>query len=128
MKRLTLPLVLGLSTAFSAYAQDQKMKSPEEIAIDMVNKMESELKLEPHQTFYVDSVLTHDYREWMDAMEKLQKAGVQEASVYSAVKEEWSVKIDSALFKILTPEQFIGYQKMTGTYKKSKKDKKAGKN
>jgi len=127
MKHVLFVLAVVSSTVFQAQAQDQKLKSPEEIAIDMVNKLESELKLEPHQTFYIDSVLTRDYRGWMDEMDALQKSGIQETNVYTAVKEKWSAKIDSALVKILTPEQFTGYQKITGTYKKPKKDKKAGK-
>jgi len=123
IRKITLCIILVLFAA-SLHAQEQKEKTPEERATEMVNKMEEVLALEPHQTFYVDSILTHDYRAWMDELEKYQKQGVQEGSVYVAVKDKWDAKIDSALAKVLTPEQFVEYQKLVGKYKKSKKNKK----
>lgn len=102
------------------------MKSAEELAIEQANKMETQLKLEPHQTFYVDSILCHDYRAWMDEMDELRTSGVQEQTVYLSIKDKWNAIIDSALVKILTPTQWTEYLKMTGKYKKPKKEK-AGK-
>jgi len=126
MKKFIITLII-LATA-SCYAYSQEMKSAEEIAIEMVNKMETQLNLEPHQTFFVDSVLCHDYRAWMDENEDLRNAGVQEPTVYISIREKWQAHIDSSLVKILNPDQWTEYLKMTGKYKKPKKDKKSGKN
>ncbi|MBQ0006492.1 MAG: hypothetical protein KBS57_03710 [Alistipes sp.] len=108
-------------------AQDSERKSPEEIAIEWVSKMETQLELEPHQTFYADSILTHDYRAWMDEIEELQKSGASESSLYLSIKQKWDNRIDSAMMNILSPEQFVNYQKMMGRYKKPKKSKKSNK-
>lgn len=125
MKRTIITLIILGMASFHAFSQE--MKSAEEIAIEMVNKMETQLKLEPHQTFFVDSVLCHDYRAWMDENDNLQKSGVQEPTVYLSIREKWNAHIDSSLIKILTPDQWTEYLKMTGKYKKDKKDKKTGK-
>jgi len=124
MKRIIITLTcLCCWATFIANAQEQKMKSAEELAIEMVNKMETQLKLEPHQTFYIDSILCHDYRSWMDEIDGLQRSGVQEPTVYLSVKDKWQANIDSSLVKILDADQWIEYLKMTGKYKKPKKEK-----
>lgn len=122
--KFSLLIVLLMSAANTASAQNQNEKTPEEMALEVVNKMETQLKLEPHQTFYVDSILCHDYAGWVEESQKMQDAGVTERTVYQQIKDKWSSKIETALEKVLTPEQFIEYKKMTGTYKKPKKGKK----
>ncbi len=122
--KFLFPAVLLMFTAYTASAQNQQEKSPEEMAVELVNKMETELKLEPHQTFYVDSILCDNYVQWVAEIKKMQAAGVSERTVYQQIKDRWDSHIDSALVKILTPEQFLGYQKMMGKYKKPKKGKK----
>jgi len=114
-----------LASVTSVSAQENgKEKSPEEVAQDMVTKMESQLALEDNQIFFVDSILSHDYREWTDEAKAMQASGVQEVSVYTSIKNKWNNQIDSSLKRILTEEQYIGYLKMTGQYKKPKKNKK----
>lgn len=119
---LLLPVLC--SAALSASAQNQGEKSPEEMAAAMVTKMEDHLNLEPHQAFFVDSIFCHDYTLWMDEIHKMREAGVQEITVYQQIKTKWDAHMDSALVRVLTPEQFTEYQKMVGRYKKPKKEKK----
>jgi len=122
--KFPLLTVLLIFASTVAYAQNQEEKTPEEMAIELVNKMETQLNLEPHQTFYADSILCHDYAEWVAEIKKMQAGGITERTVYQQIKDKYDARIDAALQKILTPEQFIEYQKMMGKYKKPKKGKK----
>lgn len=117
--------VLFLSPSLYAQQQEEKQKTPEEIAAEQTNKIEIDLKLEPHQTFYVDSILSRNYRGLTDEIEQMKKSGAQEYVLYKQIQEKWTAKIDSALHKVLTEEQWYKYLKNQGKLKKEKKkDKK----
>lgn len=122
--KFTLVTLLLTFAVHAASAQNQPEKSPEDMAVELVNQLEEKLALEPHQTFYIDSILCHDYALWMGEIKKMQAAGVSERTVYEQIKSKWDAHIDSALVKIFTPGQYIEYQKTMGKYKKPKKGKK----
>ncbi len=110
-----------LALASSAlYAQQQEEKSPEEVAYEEAIKLENLLKLEPHQAFYVDSILQHDMRALYDEIMILRASGTQDYHVYQQVRKKWSDQIDSAYRKVLTDEQWYEYQKSTGKLSKEK--------
>ncbi len=113
-----------MTLIWTGIGAQEKEKSPEEIALELVNKMETQLELEPHQTFYADSVLTHDYRCWMDEIEEIHKSGASESSLYESIKKKWEARIDSAMVLILSPDQFENFLRMMGRYKKPKKNRK----
>jgi hypothetical protein len=52
----------------------------------------------------------------------MKAGGVQSPQSYQAVQEQWRTKTEEAFAKILSPEQFLKYQKITGSYAKKKRD------
>lgn len=54
----------------------------------------------------------------------MKAGGVQSSESYRAVQEMWMKKTEDAFRKILTPDQFLRYEKMTGLYAKRKKQEK----
>ena len=120
----TLWGLLFLSLATTIFAQEQRQeKSPEEIATDEANRLEELLELEPHQTFFIDSVLQHDMRAMYDEMQKMRQSGTQEFIVYQRIKEKWGNRIDSAYMNILTEKQRLEYLRSTNRMTKEMRKK-----
>ena len=107
----------------SAYAQQQEEKTPEEIAIEQANKLETELKLNSTQVFYVDSVLRHNYTELQAEIDKARSRGSQDANTYKTINEKWMHRTFDAFKAILDEQQYIKYLKMMGHGKEYKKGK-----
>lgn len=130
--RILLTSVLAFLLGFNASAQEQeKEKTPEEFAAEQAERLESLLKLEYWQVFYVDSTLQHDYAGLKTEMENLRKSRVENFDLYRAVQDKWMEKIDSSFQKFFTPEQWDKYLK-NGAAKNQKsrakrKDKTTGK-
>ncbi len=122
-KTILFALVLLLLTPSTILlAQDkEKEKTVEQMAAEEAERLEKQLKLEPHQTFYVDSILQHDMNAMKTEMEEMKRSGMQEASSYRAVQEKWRKQIEVAYEKFFTPEQWQAYLKMTGQSKKRRK-------
>ncbi len=103
----------------SLYAQNQEEeKTPEEMAMDEADRLEEMLELEPHQTFYIDSILQHDMRAMHDEMQMLQLAGTREYTAFKQVRDKWLLQIDSAYRKVLTNYQWMVYQRSLGKLSK----------
>lgn len=109
--------LLVISVIAGAQNTGEKEKTPEEIAWEEAEKLEDELALEPHQTFYVDSVLQHDLRGMYEDLKTLKMSGTSEYNAFNKVKELWSARIDSAFRKILDDEQWKKYNRR---YRKKK--------
>lgn len=130
--RILLTSVLAFLLGFNASAQEQeKEKTPEEFAAEQAERLESLLKLEYWQVFYIDSTLQHDYAGLKTEMENLRKSRVENFDLYRAVQDKWMEKIDSSFQKFFTPEQWDKYLK-NGAAKNQKsrakrKDKTTGK-
>lgn len=103
--------------------QQEKEKTPEEVAATEVKAMVSELKLSDSQEFFCDSILTHNYTCMKNDFENLQKSGMQEASTYQFLKERWQKKTLEALKKVLDDQQYIKYLRRIGKGKDYKKGK-----
>lgn len=116
-------ILVFMLSAFVLSAQEQEQKSPEEMAQEQALKFEKDLKLAPHQAFFVDSILQHDMRAMHDEMMDMRNSGTQEYTVYKQIQDKWTAQIDSSFKKVLNEEQWISYLKMTGKYKKPKKSK-----
>ncbi|MBR2947324.1 MAG: hypothetical protein IKC17_01895 [Bacteroidales bacterium] len=128
----TLITIFLLQTNFNLFAQNQKEeKSPEEIATEQANRLETLLELEPHQTFFIDSVLQHDMRAMYDEMQAMKQSGTQEFIVYQRIKEKWGEKIDSSFMNILSEKQWMEYlrstNRMTKEMRKKYKERYSGK-
>ena len=94
---------------FSAYAQQQPdIFEQAEIEADKLQRL---LGLEDWQTFYVDSILKHDYSAMLAEYEQYQKAKVSNSSIYIAVQDKWRDKMDAAFRKVFNDEQWAKYLK-----------------
>ena len=101
---ITLMLAITLSaTALKAQEQEEQ-KSPEEMALEEADRLEEMLVLQPHQTFYIDSILQHDMRALHDELQQLQMSGTREYVAFKQVRDKWIARIDSAYKKVLTEE------------------------
>ena len=117
---LTIAALLAFNNAF---AQEQPEKSPEEMAIEEVERLGKELKLSGTQMFYVDSILRHDFVLMYEEVEGLKQRGSQDYNTYKAVSEKWVQKICNALKPYLDEQQYIRYLKLMGKGKEYKKGK-----
>ena len=86
-------------------------------------RLEKELKLNPTQVFYVDSVLQYNYSRLKEDMEKLQQRGMQDPKSYTTVRDRWIDTTLAAFKKIMTDQQYISYLKSIGRGKEYKKGK-----
>lgn len=115
--------VMLLYAAF-ANAQEQKQpQTPEEIAALEVSQLETALKLTPAQTFYVDSILQHNYSCHFQELENLRASGMQSPESYRTVTQKWLDKTMSALKLVLDDQQYIQYLRRIGKGKEYKKGK-----
>lgn len=120
----TIFTLLLLSFSATIFAQEQQEeKTPEEIATEEADRLEKLLKLEPHQTFFIDSVLQHDMRAMYDEMQLMKQSGTQEFIVYQRIKERWGNRIDSSYMNILTEKQWLEYLRSTNRMTKEMRKK-----
>ena len=113
-------LLAGLEVAL---AQEQEQESPEEIAIKMANRLESDLKLNSTQLFYVDSIFRHNYTEMFAAIEEARARGSQDQQTYKTISDKWMQKTYDAMKAVLDEQQYIRYLKMMGKGKEYNKGK-----
>lgn len=122
----TLSCFLTVAALFffnAVFAQEQPQKSPEEMAIEEANRLEKELDLSSTQTFYLDSILRHNFEGMFEDLENLKARGSQDADTYKAVSEKWVQKTIDALKPVLEEQQYIKYLKIIGRGKEYKKGK-----
>ena len=105
--KLMLTLAVLTSTTVLHAQNEEEEKTPEDMATEEANRLERLLKLEPHQTFFIDSILQHDMRAMHDEIEALRTSGTQEYTAYKQVQDRWVNQIDSSYRKILTEYQAI---------------------
>ena len=95
---------------FQAYAQQEQPDLMEQAEME-ADRLQRLLYLEDWQTFYVDSILKHDYSAMFAEYEQLQKAKVSNASIYQSVQDKWKDKMDEAFHKVFNDEQWAKYLK-----------------
>ena len=121
---IALILLASVRSPTQSYAQEHpKEKTPEEMASLEAERLEKELKLNPTQVFYVDSVLQYNYSRLKEDMEKLQQRGMQDPKSYTTVRDRWIDTTLAAFKKIMTDQQYISYLKSIGRGKEYKKGK-----
>ena len=96
---------------FESYAQQQDEPDILEQAEMEADRLQRLLYLEDWQTFYVDSILKHDYSAMLAEYEQYQKAKVSNSSIYIAVQDKWRDKMDAAFRKVFNDEQWAKYLK-----------------
>ena len=124
---LITTIFLSSTSSFAQYQnqQEEKPKTPVEIAAWQADKYQKDLGLNDGQTFLVDSVLQVNIGGVYSDFERMKKGGVQTQESYRAVQELWMNKTDAAFKKIFTPEQYLKYEKLSGLYAKRIKEEKA---
>lgn len=124
-KRLLILFVTIFLTSLTTFAQQQgEVKSVEEVAIEEAIRLEKKLNLEPHQAFYIDSILQHDMKAMDNEMQALRSSGMQDFRHYEDVRTRWIEQMKNSFQKVLTEEQYIIYLKDVGLYAKEKKKEK----
>ena len=132
MKKILFAAIALLFSVGTAFAQEQM--SPEEKEKKMVEfiqkeveRLESSLKLEDWQTFYADSILTHDYHALQVELDALQEAKVSNTDLYTKASDKWADKIYEAMHKIMNEEQWEKYLKQGAAREKKARDKRKAK-
>ena len=112
----------------------QQPQSEEEVArqlretIDQtISNYEKMLGLEDWQTFYVDSILTHDYEALRIELKSLRAAKVSNADIYQVTQDKWAEQVYVSLQKVFTEEQWNKYLKSGAARDKKARDKRAAK-
>lgn len=137
MRRFVRSIVLctmlfaAFSTTLAAQAQTADEKKAEkdfyesvEREIDRLTRM---LDLEDWQVFYVDSIMTHDYKAMQAEIMELQKQKVSNTDMYIDTQYKWQEKIYNAYEKIFNEEQWAKYLKSGAARDKKTRDKRAAK-
>lgn len=120
----TITLLMITISAFAQNQEQEPQKTPVEMAAIQADKFQKDFGLNDSQTFRVDSVLQANLQGVYDEFEKMKKGGVQSSENYRAVQDKWFKKTEDAFRLIFNAEQFLKYQKMTGSYAKNKKAEK----
>lgn len=113
-------------SGFETYAQQQEQPDIFEQAEVEADRLQRLLELEDWQTFYVDSILKHDYSAMMTELQQFQKAKVSNASMYISVQDKWRDKIDESFRKVFNDAQWTRYLKSgAGKAQKAREKRKA---
>lgn len=130
---LAFALLLGflgcpsLSAQQGKPSQAEQEKKMDEFIQKQVSTFETTLKLEPWQTFYVDSILNHDFRAMQDELNELSSAKVSNTDIYVKAQDKWNEKIYNSFRKILNDAQWTKYLKMGAAKDKKSRDKRKAK-
>ena len=118
-----LALVCLPASAQSGQKKEDKEKKMDEFIQNQVSNLENSLKLETWQTFYVDSILNHDYRAMQDELDNLSSAKVSNTDIYIRTQDKWNEQIYQALSKVMNEAQWTKYLKMGAAREKKFRDK-----
>ncbi len=116
-------LLFAVSAGVNAQNQDQKQKTPIEIASEQADRLQIDLKLNDYQLFKTDSILQTNLTGVTNQFEQMRKGGLQNPESYREVQKIWQVKTSDAFEILFTLEQFDKYLKMTGVPTKERKKK-----
>lgn len=116
-------LAIATSITLTAQNQEQKQKTPIEIATEQADRLQRDLTLDDYQVFKVDSILQRNIAGVMDQFEQMKKGGLQNPDSYREVQKKWQAKTDDAFENLFTLEQFDRYLKISGMPNKERKKK-----
>ena len=123
-----------LALPFCAFAQQpgtdkeaEQEKQLYESVEKTVDRFADLLDLDDTQIFWVDSILTHDYRAMISELDKLNKAKVSNPDFFIQVQDNWNERIYDSFHKIFNEEQWAKYLKSGAAREKKSRDKRAAK-
>ena len=121
---LLLPFLAG---AQQPQNEEEAAKQMREAINQSVENYERLLGLEDWQTFYVDSILTHDYEALRVEVKALQTAKMSNTDVYQQVQDKWAEQVYVSMQKVLDEKQWDKYLKSGAAREKKARDKRAAK-
>ena len=134
MKRRIVTLILVLagvmmsSVQLSAQSQNnEKPPTPEELAAKEAERLETLLKLEDWQVFYVDSILNNDYRALQAELNSMGQARVANSDIYIRTRDKWAEQMFVSMKKVFNEEQWAKFLKSGAGKEKKARDKRAAK-
>ena len=127
-------LILSLCAAVTTLLPAQEAKTPEQREKEMyeaiqaqVDKLTELLELEGWQTFYVDSILTHDYNALQVELAAMSASKVSNSDLFYDAQDKWMEQIYQSLHKVFNEEQWNKYLKSGAQRDKKARDKRAAK-
>ena len=134
MRRIIRSIVLctvlfsGFSLGLAAQEMTAEEKKAEKEFYESVereiDRLANSLKLEDWQVFYVDSILTHDYKAMQEELKELQQKKVSNTDMYYDIQYKWLDRIYEAYQKVFNEEQWAKYLKSGAARDKKNRDKK----
>ena len=124
---LTVLMPLAALAQQQQLTPEQEEKKIREGIEQMVLRYEESLDLEIWQTFYVDSILTHNYAAMADETKQLAQNRVENYDLYIMITDKWEEKTYDAFHKILSEDQWTKYLKTGAARAKKARDKRAEK-
>ena len=128
-----LVILIGMLISLSVRAQQQPMtpeqeeKKLREGIEQMVLRYEESLDLEVWQTFYIDSILVHNYTAMTQETKELAQNRVANSELYQIVADKWEEENYTAFQKILDEDQWKKYLKTGASRAKKARDNRAAK-
>ena len=128
-KAIKIFIICLLFAAPAAFAQEQTKEEMEqekkfrESLDQLIEKYETDFKLESWQVFYVDSILTHDYSALTEEIKAMGKSKVENPDLYQAVTDKWSEQIYNSLHRVFDEQQWNKYLKSGAAKEKKARDK-----
>ena len=134
MRRIIRSIVLcavlfsGFSMGLAAQEMTAEEKKAEKEFYESVEReierLTNSLKLEDWQVFYVDSILTHDYKAMQDELRALQAKKVTNTDMYYDIQYKWQDCIYEAFQKVFDEDQWTKSLKSGAARDKKTRDKK----
>lgn len=121
---LLLPLWAG---AQQPQSEEEELKQMREAIDRTVDNYVNLLDLEDWQTFYVDSILTHDYEAMRQELKDMRDAKMTNTEGYQRVQDKWAEQVYNAFQKVFNEEQWAKYLKTGAARDKKSRDKRAAK-
>ena len=128
-----LIVLIGMLMPLAARAQQQPLtpeqeeKKMREGKEQLVLHYEETLDLEVWQTFYVDSILVHNYTAMSEETKALAENRVENAELYQMISDKWENATYDAFRKILDDAQWKKYLKGGASRAKKSRDIRAAK-
>ena len=121
---LLLPLYAGAQQQTNDAEEIKQMREAIDRQVDNYTTM---LDLEVWQTFYLDSILTHDYEALRLELKALRDSKVSNSDIYLQAQDKWAEQIYTALQKVFNEQQWDKYLKSGAAREKKSRDKRAAK-
>lgn len=128
-----LIVLIGMLMPLASRAQQQPLtpeqeeKKMREGIEQLVLHYEETLDLEVWQTFYVDSILVHNYTAMSEETKALAENRVENAELYQMISDKWENATYDAFRKILDDTQWKKYLKGGASRAKKSRDIRAAK-